>query len=180
MLTDQDATCPCCGKAGATLLSLAYDRPDPLPNDAPKHENWLLLQEDGDILTEDFCRMDTYRFVRCVLEIPLLGTTEHLVLGVWGTLSQTNFERYADTFDTGDQAALGNMSSWLSNAVPPGSTLPVAMTMVPRNERQRPQLMYADEEHPLFVAQRDGLSFDALTDLLRDFGHDLTAKTYLN
>lgn len=171
--------CPCCGKSGATMLSFEYDRPDPFPKDAPKQENWMLTQETGDILTEDFCRLDKYRFVRVILQVPLIGCTEVLMLGVWGSLSAENFDRYLAGFDDGTQAHLGEMGSWLCNAVPPDVRKPVAMALHPQDNRQRPQLFCTDDTNDLYRFQRDGLSFDGLADFLRSYGHDIRSAPSL-
>ncbi|MDX8353260.1 DUF2199 domain-containing protein [Cognatiyoonia sp. IB215182] len=180
LISGQQSKCPCCGEDSATLLSLAYDRPDPFPSDAPGHQNAMLNATDGDILTEDFCRMGEYRFVRCVLEFPLRGLDDDLVLGVWGSLSVGNFGKYVDRFDSGDQAELGDMFSWLMNAVPRDRRQPVKMVMVPRDGRQRPQLYFSDEADLMYPLQQNGLSYDELADLLQGYGHDLRAKNRLN
>ncbi len=173
ILKQPNATCTCCGDPMSALLSFAYSGPDVFPDHALQQENWVLLQEDGDILTEDFCRLDKYRFVRCILELPLLCLDDMLTIGVWGTLSIENFDRYVESFDDGQQEDLGEMFSWLSNPVPPDMPPPIAMSLRPQNDRQRPKLMFSDKDHPLYRPQRDGLSFDQLAELLNSYGHDI-------
>ena len=62
---------------------------------------------------KDFCVIDDrHFFVRTVFEIPILGQALPLEWGVWGSLSQANFQRYRETFDDTDQRKLGGMFSF--------------------------------------------------------------------
>ncbi len=167
---DGRTTCACCGQSGTTLLSIAYSGPNPFPDPHENQPNAALLSADGDILTEDFCVMDKYRFVRCMIELPLQGRPEHYYIGVWGTLSQTNFDAYVDLFDARETHTLPDMNSWLSNAVPPGTPLPVACLMRPRTDGLRP-LLVVEDDGPLMTWQQNGLSPDDLALLLRAYGH---------
>lgn len=169
---DRTGTCPCCGTTGPALLSLACDGPDVFPRDAPKLENAALLNMEGDILTEDFCRLDRYRFIRCVIEFPLQGRDEVFVLGVWATLSQENFETYVSLFDEGRTEEMGKAFSWLSNAIPTGGKLPRKCVMVFQPDRHRPRLFVHDGEDPLDRWQDKGLTPDDLRYLLESYGHN--------
>lgn len=173
---DQNHNCPCCGTSGPALLSLACDGPDVFPRDAAKLENAALLQMEGDILTEDFCRLDRYRFVRCVIEFPLQGRDEFFVLGVWATLSQENFDTYVSLFDAGRTGDMDKAFSWLSNAIPPKGKLPREAVMVFQPDRQRPKLYAPDGEDPLDRWQDKGLTPDDLRYLLERYGHSLKGR----
>jgi len=71
------------------------------------------------ILTDDICVVaDWHFFVRAVLEIPILGQSEALEWGVWGSLSEQNFKRYDASFEDGDQSRLGAMFSWFASQLP--------------------------------------------------------------
>ena len=171
-ITQLDTKCICCGLPTNEILSFAYDRPSMYLSDAKVEENYRLLETDGDILTEDFCRLDKYRFIRSTLSFPLQGLPDQLVIGVWATTSITNFDRMVEQFDIGQQGDIGDMGSWLANAVPANTETPVAVIMRPQNMRQRPQILFQDD-HPLSKAQRLGLTFDEFANLLSSFGHDI-------
>ena len=91
-----------------------------------------------------------------MLEVPIIGQTERLHRGVWGTLSRANFERYRAAFDDTDQSKLGPMFSWLASHLPKyPETLNLRCSVAPRDDRLRPVVHLApDEEHPLALDQR--------------------------
>src|SRR5262245_61459377 len=95
--------CPCCGKRFTGLPALGYEGPALGSNDAG--EPWK-LERSGD----DFCIADgRHYFVRAVLRLPIIGVSQPMEWGVWGSLSEANFKRYWDSFDDYDQAKLGPM-----------------------------------------------------------------------
>lgn len=176
-ITAERATCACCGRPFARLLSPGYSAPGPYPHGTVgRCENHELPYAVGDILTEDFCIYGKHRFVRGSIEFPLRGTEKALVIGVWSSLSKPNFQRYSDSFDSGEQAHLGRMSSWLSNPVPISETKPIGVWLHPQDDRQRPKLRIGQEDHPLFALQRDGLDFDTFAEWMDGFGHKVRPK----
>jgi len=148
--------CSVCGETHDGLPAWTYGRPD----------HWLglsLEQRDLGALNDDLCRTPDRRyFVRAVLELPLIGGPEPAFqLGVWGSLIAADFDRYVDTFDHDDQSKLGQMFSHLANEVRgfPGSHA-LKASLRPQDHRQRPFMDLEPADHPLAVAQRDGISFD--------------------
>ncbi|MCU0801500.1 MAG: DUF2199 domain-containing protein [Rhodobacteraceae bacterium] len=170
-LFDPAERCACCDQPGETLLSLAYSGPDVFPGPHQNQPNAALPAARTDILTEDFCVMDKYRFVRAMIELPLQGRPELMLIGVWGTLSQTNFARYVDLSDARQTHLLPAMNSWLSNAVPPGTPLPVACQMQARDDSGLRPLLLVQDQGPLMAWQQDGLTPADLALLLRAYGH---------
>lgn len=170
-LLNTNSTCACCGQQTTNLLSLAADGPDYLGRDAVKLENSAILMVEGDILTEDFCRIDENRFVRCTIEFPIRQSDQVFLFGCWGSLSQENFERYVSLFDERHTGEMDPTFSWLTNAIPAGAELPVACTMVFQEDEKRPELFIKDEDHPLFDIQANGLAIDPLLDWLASYGH---------
>ncbi len=169
---DASYQCKCCGQSFAGIYDLACNAPDVWNGPPEQHPNHTLT-EDADVLTEDFCVMGDYRFVRCILPIPIQGTEQVFSFGVWGTLSVDNFNAFCARFDDGTQGELETMFSWLSNAVPTGAPLPTPAIISPRNDRQRPYLWISDEEHPYFKAQDKGITFDQLLDIYAKYGNDI-------
>jgi hypothetical protein len=54
---------------------------------------------DGSQLSTDFCSIGNRDFfIRCVLEIPIIGADEPFTWGIWISQSKTNFEKYVETF----------------------------------------------------------------------------------
>jgi len=154
-------------------MDIAAQSPDPWSYDRTYEPN-SALRLDGNFLSEDFCVLDgKYFFVRAVLEIPVHGLDNEWGFGCWSTLSQTNFEKYADGFDDGMFEDDGPWFGWLTNQLKfyfedPD---PIAVDVVPQLGRQRLRLFVQQEDHPLAIAQRDGISAEAMLTLLRACGH---------
>ena len=151
--------CTICGTAHEGLPAMVSHHPD----------YWGHLADEQRAegrLSEDLCKTaDGLYFVRCVCILPLVGGPEpHVQLGVWGSLSEANFNRYVETFEDNDQSKLGEMTSWFSNEIVqfPGSRgLPA--WVVPQDARQRPLIEIHESDHPLYWAQRNGIRYaDAL------------------
>jgi hypothetical protein len=154
--------CSHCGKTHEGLAAKVYFKPDP----------WLGLTDDERAIgkcSDDLCRTpDGQYFVRSVLELPLIGGPEPTFeFGVWGSLSEANFRRYVDSFDDLDQSKLGLMFSYLSNEVrgyPNSFALPANLQT--RDNRQRPFMLLEPTDHPLVIAQRDGIAFEKVLEII--------------
>lgn len=180
-LHDRNWTCPCCGDAHGGIFDIAFARPDPYSGDESQEHNSAVpdaLATGRDILAEDFCVMGPHRFIRCVLPIPIIGSNEQFAFGVWGSTKPENFEHYLENFDAGDFEGTSPFFSWLMNRLPGASNDPVKASQYPQSDRQRPKLVIQDESHPYYLAQRDGVSFDALLDIYAQCGHDM--RPYLS
>ncbi|MBE1284811.1 MAG: DUF2199 domain-containing protein [Rhodobacteraceae bacterium] len=165
--------CRCCGATFAQLLSLEYDRPDLCPPDLPKLDNSTFLMERDDVLTEDFCRVGEYCFIRAVLILPL-GDSEHeMVLGVWCAVSPVHFDTYLDLFDEAETGQMEPVPGWLANAIPPGTELPLACQLHMQPGDQRPEMELTEKGHELKLLQETGLDLTDLLGLLHAYGHDI-------
>jgi len=165
--------CANCTESHHGLFDLAAHRPEQWQGDETYAPNAAAADSDH-ILTEDFCILEgEHFFVRCVLELPLIGAGgERFGYGVWSTLSRPNFEKYRDTFDEGEQAGFGPWFGWFStrlNGYP--DTLNLKCDVLPQNDRQRPLIRLHDLEHPLAVESREGMSFERLREIMALHGH---------
>jgi hypothetical protein len=168
--------CASCGERHLGLFDIAFDHPDPWTGPTEKEPNWAVrhaFDEGRDILSEDFCLMGAHRFVRCILPLKLIGTSESSAFGVWGTLSQTRFGEFVETFDSPDGSSFGTAFSWLSNRLPEASDSPVRAQIRAQNKRQRPILQIEEVGHPIFQLQFDGLTYDNLLAIYAHYGHRL-------
>jgi hypothetical protein len=90
--------CSCCGKVHEGSPSFAFQAPD--------HYAELSESQKAEMgrLSSDFCTIThargTDRFIRPVLEVPILGVEEPFVWGVWVSLSERSFNRYRETYDS--------------------------------------------------------------------------------
>jgi hypothetical protein len=108
--------CSSFGLAHMGLFDLACDNPDFWRGSAEKSSNSAVVGSDN-VLAEDFCVIDgQHYFVRCVLELPLVGLSDKAFgFGVWATLSKKNFALYCEDFDSGQPGTLGPWFGWFSN-----------------------------------------------------------------
>jgi hypothetical protein len=100
--------------------------------------------------------------VRAVLEIPIIGQSETLEWGVWGSLSETSFERYVQSFDDPDQSKIGALFSWFSSSLP-GYAFEESLrcSLLPQDNRQRPHVVFhPDDTHPLALDKKNGISLE--------------------
>ena len=165
--------CRCCGSSFAQLMSLEYDRPDICPADLPKLDNSALMVERGDVLTDDFCRVDDYRFIRCVLILPLGDGPHEMVLGVWCAVGEDHFDDYVDLFDQRETVQMGPVPGWLASAVPPGGDIPLACVLHMQEDDQRPEMEVTERGSELRRLQETGMDLGDLVQMLNDYGHDI-------
>lgn len=134
---------------------------------APHHYNQLSADERAaSFLNEDICViLQQDFFVRGTLEIPVHGQDEPYTLGLWVSLSKPNFDRYIETFD--DSPDEGPFFGWLCNVIPGyPDTLLLKTNVFFRSGGIRPRIELQPTDHPLASAQRDGISMDALRQLI--------------
>lgn len=108
-------------------------------------------------ITSDLCSIEDKHFlVRAVLEIPIRETYAYLGYGVWGSLSETNFDSYVAEYDN-PTPAFGPFFSWLGSSLPsyPGldEDEPAAALHF-RCDNQRPLMILVQGDHPLAIEQR--------------------------
>jgi hypothetical protein len=153
------------------ISDIAFSNPDQWEGDRVYREN-KELDTTKDFLSEDFCVLNgEHFFVRCVLQIPLLGAKgEYFAYGVWSTLSKKNFDIYVDTFNSGEQSELGPWFGWFSNKIKGyPDTLGLKCQVYPQSGRIRPVIELMDENHPLAIEARDGISYERLTELYKNY-----------
>lgn len=171
--------CRCCGATFAQLLSLSCDRPDVCPDDLVVQDNSAVLEERGDVLTEDFCRYGKLRFVRAVLALPLADSRgAEFLLGTWASLNEDDFDAYLDLFDMRETESMGSRPAWLANAIPPESGAPVACMLHMRPEGEYPELQVSESNNALARLQQTGVQLEELLELLYAYGHDLPSLVY--
>lgn len=164
--------CASCGLDHVGMFDLAAFAPDPWEGPRDYEPN-SALRLDGDFLSEDFCVVGgEHFFVRCVFEIPVHGLEGRFAFGIWSSLSRRNFDIYVEGFDDGDFADRGPWSSWFSNELKVfAGTRNQLCWMNPREDRNRPNLRLDNPDHPLAVAQREGLAAEQVLDIYAAYGH---------
>jgi len=119
-------------------------------------------------LTSDLCDIDRKDFfIRGCLAVPIKGSSEEFVWGVWVSLSATNFARYMELFDAKPPDGEGPWFGWLSNRLPGyPQTLSLKTSVALQPRRQRPRITLEPTDHPLAVHQREGIALDDLLSIV--------------
>jgi hypothetical protein len=146
--------CASCDDIHEGSPSFAFHAPDP----------WLAqpeaVQTDGH-LGSDLCRYEdadgAHFFIRVLLEVPIHGIDDPFLWGVWVSLSETNYQRYVDTYDA--PITSDRYFGWFCNRLPwyPDS-LNLKTEVHPRAGKQRPFIVLEDTRHPLAVDYHQGIS----------------------
>ena len=149
--------CSQCGKTHEGLPHFGFHAPGCYAAATPEEK------ERDFKLTSDTCTMvdgnKKHFFVRAVLLVPILETSESLGWGVWSSLSQPNFERYLTLQDASAIAAEPSYFGWLSNRInlyPDTLNLKCQVKLQPHNKR--PHITLEPTDHPLAQEQNMGIS----------------------
>jgi hypothetical protein len=174
-LQTEGIICVSCGKRHFGIFDLGFDRPA-IWTDA------MDLKPSGDdllgshFISDDLCvdRGENY-FVRCVLEIPILGLKMgRFGYGVWSSLSRQNFQSYVSNFEKGLQTNESPWFGWFSNSLKGyPQTLELKCDVYPQANGDRPLIQLQQSDHPLFIEQQEGISIDRLFEIYRLNGHNL-------
>ena len=145
--------CGCCGDTHVGWPDWHFGAPAPA-GAVPPDERGARLD-----LTEDGCVIDEREFyAKGLLSLPVRGTGAALTWGVWVSLSEADFLAYARLFEDEAREPGASFLGWFSNAVPGfESEELLAARLQVREYPLRPWVELAPTEHPLAVAQREGL-----------------------
>ena len=156
-------TCACCGEVHEDLPDLAFDRPT-YAHQIPEEE-----YSDRVSLTSDLCIIDDESFfIRGLIEIPVLGQEKTFGIGVWVSQKEENFRTYERQFDSAD---IGPFFGWLSNEFRfmGESTLSLKTMAHFQGNDLRPSIALEPTDHPLAVAQKQGISLDQAWEFIHDY-----------
>lgn len=145
--------CSTCGEIHDDLPDIGADKPDPWWS-IPEKERAKRIQ-----LTPDTCIIDDDYFIRGVIEIPILHTSERFGWGVWVSQKKENFQTYLDNWDSGE---IGPFFGWLCTRIAyyPEDTFLLKTMAHFRGNGLRPSIELEPTDHPLAVDQRQGISLD--------------------
>lgn len=146
--------CTCCGKTHDSMPDLTFDKPGYV-NSIPEEERDKRVKIDTDLCSVD----KEHYFIRAVLLIPILESDEHLGFGVWISQKKENFETYIDNYNSKD---IGPFFGWLSNEFNYGGVPTTNLKTMAhfQGDGQRPLVELDETDHPLYQAQKNGISMD--------------------
>ncbi|MEC1790971.1 DUF2199 domain-containing protein [Bacillus vallismortis] len=160
MTTIGGYTCSCCGKYHEELPT-SYGIPAPVYYyEAEPEEREVRFELD-----DDLCVMDNeHFFIHGCIEIPIIGTSEHLIWGVWVSLSEANFDELKEHWH--EQELLEPMFGWLSTDLPCyPDTVNLKTNVHLRRDGIRPFIELEPTDHPLAVEFRNGVTIERVQEV---------------
>lgn len=169
--------CPACGEKHDGLFDLVCDKPDAWTGSAVATAPAAGGSAIGDLLSDDVCVIGDNYYLRADLDLPVTGAPgKVLTLGLWATVSPTDFDRYVARLDAGPRLHIPPFFGWLANRVAGyPDTLNVACRLSPRLG-QAVAVTMLESGHPLTVEQRGGITFSRILDLYALNGHDVRTE----
>ena len=166
--TTETFRCSVCGKEhpGPPLV---YD------SDAPAY--WYGIppdeREGRAELTSDQCVIDgKHFFLRGNLEIPILGSEEKLVWGVWVSVSEESFWRATELWQQEGRESEMPYFGWISTALPGyPETVSMKSRLRTRPVGLRPLVDLLPSEHLLSQEQQNGISRDRVQEIAETVLH---------
>jgi hypothetical protein len=119
-------------------------------------------------LDEDYCAIDDQDFfVRGLIHLPIIGASETLRWGVWGSLSRENFEKLRGMHEDQGRTELPPLFSWLSNRIPEyPDTLNIKMYAHIQEPGVRPNFRLEQSDHPLSREYHNGITPERVKDIM--------------
>ena len=146
--------CGTCGETHKGIPSFGPDAP------ASYYSIPELERADRCDIDSDGCIIDDDTFfVRGCLEIPVHSISEPFVWLVWCSLSLESFKQWVASYELKKRSDIGPFFGWLNTRLPfYDETLNLKTMVHLRDNGLRPLIELEPTEHPLAVAQRDGIS----------------------
>jgi hypothetical protein len=148
--------CATCGKLHQNLpRSFAADFPDMYAN---------MKREERDIratIGSDQCIVDQrWFFIRGCLEIPVLGSTDPFLWGLWASVREEVFDEISESWEeAGRERIRGPFKGRLANSLSLyAETLNLKVKIVIQPVGTRPLFIVEQQDHPLAVEQQAGIS----------------------
>jgi hypothetical protein len=129
-------------------------------------------------LSDDFCVIDDRDFfVRGVLAIPIIGSKELFMWGVWVTLSQPHFDRMQKLWNDPQIIEEPPYFGWLSNNIPIyPNTLNLKTHVYSKNVKHRPFVELEQTDHRLAVEQRTGITYKRVEEIVALMTHGSSSR----
>lgn len=119
-------------------------------------------------LNQNYCSIEGRDFfVRGVIRLPIIGTGDNFCWGVWGSLSQSNFETLQKMREDEERVELPPMFSWLSSRLPEyPDTLNLKMDVHIQKTGRRPSFELEETDHPLSCEYHGGISPERVKEIM--------------
>lgn len=147
--------CPQCGERHDGSPSFAFD--------APCFWKPELAGDPKSKLDDNTCIVGgQHYFLRCILEVPIMGEEEPFLWGVWLSQSMQNFHAYREGVGRPGDVTVG----YLANQVPGYSdTVNMVCKAHWQKEGLRPLLEPKPSDHRLYLDWKEGIAWERAEEL---------------
>ena len=151
--------CKTCDEWHEGLPDLAFDAPYQYEQLPPAERELARKTDDVCAIGEDF-------FIRVTLPLKIVGWEDEFNFGAWVSLSEKNFRRYLELFESTEIKGEGPYFGWLCNRFPwYPDTLSLKTNVHLRPYPDRPWIELEPTDHPLAVHQREGITQETLAEI---------------
>lgn len=149
-----------CGCCGVPISGFPTDF-----SAAPPWRRLGVTERDYDervVAGSGYCTIDEHRFIRGLIELPILGLDDTFAFGVWCSVSPEAFERALKRWDRPRAAAAGPAAGALCTEIAgyPRPTWSLPVTLHPRTPPEYPRVEVEPGSHPLADEQASGITVE--------------------
>lgn len=163
-------TCTCCGEVYDEMpLCFGGDYPD-FYFTVPPDEREFRIEK-----AESLCGIDKEHFFhRGRIVIPIIDHPEPLIFNVWTSISEENLSTRTTQWNYPERIPNEPYCGWLQTIVPTyGDIINIKTNAQEEGVGTLPSIWITEEDHPLAVDQRNGITLkeatEKVTAILRDF-----------
>ena len=139
---------------------------------SPAPALWFSIPEEERerraLLSSDQCVVDDkHFFILGRLEIPVHGSSQPFVWLTWVSLSEKNFLRASELWETEGRESEPPYFGWIQSALPYSEpTLSLKSEVVTQPLGERPLIRLEPTDHPLAVEQREGITMERVQQIV--------------
>ena len=156
-------TCAVCGKLHDSLpMSFAADYPDMYANmDRNSRDTRTIIGSDQCVIDQ------TWFFIRGCLEIPIIGSKDPFLWGLWVSVLEEVYDQISDYWEVeGREHSQGPFKGRVANSLSIyAGTLNLKCELLIQPVGTRPLLKLLEDWHPLTAEQRNGITPDRALEL---------------
>jgi hypothetical protein len=144
-------------------MSFAADFPDTYANMSRQE------RDTRAVIGSDQCVVDQqWFFIRGCLEVPIVGSADPFLWGLWASIREEVYDEISDSWEQSNREKLhGPFKGRIANSLSEyPETLNLKVKIVIQPVGTRPLFLLEDDEHPLGLEQRHGITRDRALELV--------------
>ncbi len=170
---DPTWSCPLCDTVHGGVFDVAFSCPEAWPAEGdPPAPNSNALRE-GDVLTEDFCKIGATRYIRGRFPLKIDGTDRTFGFALWVEVERPDYNAVVAASKGSAPPPEAPFKGWLANQLVGADMTASLCAVQAQGDNKRPTIVVQDEDHTFYNLQRGGITFDMLLELYAALGHDM-------